>query len=239
MRTLLQTSWPGLSEGSEGHASLGREEEKSGSPEKPTAREPASAGRQAHLAPSGGPASSRHADQGSPPEQQHSELVTPARSLAGGALALVDLGFESALARLELQQLGPAGRARIPPEAGLQQQATALPALPGTGSGPLRGPESLSPVTRESLRIQGIDCSSRQNRSLVQRVPAENTVAKAWWQYAIGCVAKENRQKSSGNWNEFQVGSATKRSYFKALRLLLFKVVDESARKEEIRGPAG
>ena len=34
-----------------------------------------------------------------------------------------------------------------------------------------------------------------------ERVSSTNAVARAWWQYAITCVIKDNRQKATGKFN--------------------------------------
>lgn len=43
------------------------------------------------------------------------------------------------------------------------------------------------------IKEEGIDCSKKQNRKILHSIPTENIIAKAWWQYAITCVIKDNR----------------------------------------------
>jgi hypothetical protein len=61
------------------------------------------------------------------------------------------------------------------------------------------------------IRRNQTDCTKRKNRTLLHSIPTENVNVKAWWQYAIGCVIKDNRQTRTGNWNEFYVDSTTRK----------------------------
>mmetsp|Transcript_21088 Transcript_21088/g.32677 ORF Transcript_21088/g.32677 Transcript_21088/m.32677 type:complete len:107 (+) Transcript_21088:24-344(+) len=71
-----------------------------------------------------------------------------------------------------------------------------------------------------------IDCSKKKSRKLLWKIPTENKFAKAYWQYAILCVIRDNRQKKnkSSYINEFEISPSLKQKYFKVLQLLMAKV---------------
>ena len=81
-------------------------------------------------------------------------------------------------------------------------------------------------LDREYIARNQIDCSKRKNRKILHNIPTKNVLAKAWWQFAIQCVIKENRQKTKGNWNEFTVPSLTKEHHYSALELILNAMLD-------------
>lgn len=75
---------------------------------------------------------------------------------------------------------------------------------------------------RDHYRGQKEREDQKQARARLHQIPVRNVCAKAYWQFAITCVMKNNRQKTkSTSWNEYHMSPERKLSYFKVYKVIL------------------